>query len=46
MITTELVAENEELPPVESLPDGSDALNPNLYHYPRLDKIFERALKS
>lgn len=45
-ITTELVAEGEELPPVELLPEGSDALNIALYTYPRLDKLFEKALKA
>lgn len=45
MIIQELVGENEDLPPVESIPDGSDPLNANLYNYPRLDKLFEKALK-
>jgi hypothetical protein len=44
--TVDLVGENEDLPPVENLPEGSDANNPNLYAYPRLDKIFEKALKT
>jgi hypothetical protein len=41
-----LVGETEDLPPVETLPDGSDANNSDLYNYPRLDKIFEKALKT
>jgi hypothetical protein len=40
------VNEGEDLPPVETLPDGADVNNFNLYNYPRLDKIFERALKT
>ena len=45
-VTQELVAENEEMPPVESLPEGADAQNPDVYTYPRLDKLFEKALKT
>ena len=45
MVTQEIVNDGEELPPVESLPDGSDVNNIDLYNYPRLDKLFERALK-
>jgi hypothetical protein len=41
-----LVAEGEELPAVETLPEGSDPTNAGLYTYPRLDKIFEKALKA
>ena len=43
--TVELVQEGEDLPPVELLPDGADPFNPDLYNYPRLDVIFQRALK-
>jgi hypothetical protein len=45
-VTQELVGENEELPPVETLPDGADNQNVDLYQYPRLDKLFEKALKT
>lgn len=45
-ITTELVAEGEDLPPVELLPEGSDPNNLGAYTYPRLDKLFEKALKA
>ena len=38
--------EGEELPPVEQLPDGADSANFELYTYPRLDKLFERGLKT
>ena len=43
--TVEIVAEGEELPAVEVLPDGADPFNIDLYNYPRLDKIYEKALK-
>ena len=45
--TVEIVNENEfdSLPPVETIPDGSDPFNIDLYNYPRLDKIYEKALK-
>jgi hypothetical protein len=46
MVTQELFADGEELPPVESLPEGSDPLVASSYTYPRLDKIFEKALKA
>ena len=46
MTTVDIFVEGEELPPVEVLPEGADPLNAELYQYPRLDKIFERALKS
>jgi len=46
IITHDLVAEGEELPPVELLPEGSDITNIDLYQFPRLDKIFEKALKT
>lgn len=46
MVTTDLIAEGEELPPVEQLAEGSDASQVVSYQYPRLDKIFEKALKS
>jgi len=45
-LTTELVIEGEELPPVEVLPEGQDQFNLDNYTYPRLDKLFERALKA
>lgn len=45
LVTQEIVAEGEELPAVENLPEGSDVSNIDLYQYPRLDKLFERALK-
>lgn len=44
--TIELVAEGEEFPPVEVLPEGADPQNVSLYQYPRLEKLFERALKA
>ena len=44
--TQDLVGETEDLPPVETLPEGSDQNNADLYLYPRLDKIFEKALKT
>lgn len=40
------MAEGEELPPVEVLPEGADSLSAASYNYPRLDKIFEKALKT
>jgi hypothetical protein len=46
MITQDLIAEGEDLPAVETLPDGADPLNAASYQYPRLDKIFEKALKT
>lgn len=46
VVTQELVAEGEELPPIESLPEGSDPNILTLYNYPRLDKLFEKALKT
>ena len=46
LITQDLLAEGEELPPVETLPEGSDPLLVASYTYPRLDKIFEKALKA
>jgi hypothetical protein len=46
MVTQELVADGEELPPVEALPEGADASLVASYNYPRLDKIFEKALKT
>lgn len=46
LVTQDLVAEGEELPAVETLPEGSDPTNAGLYTYPRLDKIFEKALKA
>lgn len=45
-VTTDLVGESEELPQVETIPEGSDSKNPDLYQYPRLDKLFEKALKT
>lgn len=45
-MTQDLVNEGEELPPVETLPEGADALNAEAYTYPRLDKLFEKALKT
>ncbi|CDW76374.1 sperm flagellar protein 2 [Stylonychia lemnae] len=44
--TQDLVADGEELPPVESLPEGADSSNIDQYQYPRLDKLFEKALKT
>jgi hypothetical protein len=44
--TVELSTEGEELPPVESLPEGADQFNADLYTYPRLDTFFSRALKA
>jgi len=41
-----LIAEGEELPPVEILAEGGDSLQAGSYQYPRLDKIFEKALKA
>jgi len=41
-----LIAEGEDLPAVETLPEGADPLNAASYQYPRLDKIFEKALKT
>jgi hypothetical protein len=46
MVTQDLLAEGEELPPVETLPEGADPLSAVSYTYPRLDKIFEKALKT
>ena len=46
-LTTDLLHEGEDLGvPVEHIPDGQDLLNIDHYTYPRLDKLFERALKS
>ena len=45
-ITQDLIAEGEELPVVEILTEGSDSNVAGSYTYPRLDKIFEKALKS
>jgi len=46
LVTSDLLAEGEELPAVEVLPEGADPLNAGSYTYPRLDKIFEKALKT
>ena len=46
MVTQDLLAEGEELPPVETLLEGADPLSAGSYTYPRLDKIFEKALKT
>jgi len=46
LITQDLIAEGEEMPPVELLPEGSDANVAGSYTYPKLDKIFEKALKT
>jgi hypothetical protein len=46
LVTTDLVNENEDLPPVEVLPDGADPNNLEAYTYPRIDKLFEKALKT
>jgi hypothetical protein len=46
LVTADLLAEGEELPAVEVLPEGADPLNAGSYTYPRLDKIFEKALKT
>lgn len=46
LVTQELIAEGEELPPVESLIEGADINVAASYTYPRLDKIFEKALKT
>jgi len=44
--TAELVNEGEELPPVEVFAEGQDPFSIDSYTYPRLDKLFERALKA
>lgn len=46
MITSDILGEGEDLPAIEVLPEGADALNAGSYTYPRLDKIFEKALKT
>lgn len=46
LITQDLIVEGEELPAVESLNEGADPLQSGSYSYPRLDKIFEKALKT
>jgi hypothetical protein len=44
--TVELTAEGEEIPPCELLAEGADASKLESYTYPRLDKLFEKALKA
>ncbi len=43
--TIDLLAEGEELPPVEVIPEA-DPNNLEAFTYPRLDKFFEKALKA
>lgn len=43
--TVELGFDEGEAPAVESLPEGADATNADLYTYPRLDKLLLLALK-
>jgi hypothetical protein len=43
--TIDLGFEEGEAPPIETLPDGSDAMNADLYTYPRLDRLLLLALK-
>jgi hypothetical protein len=44
-VTSELAFEGEELPAVENFKDGSDPLQVSCYSYPRLEKLFQMALK-
>lgn len=46
MITADILGEGEDLPAIEVLQEGADPLNAGSYTYPRLDKIFEKALKT
>lgn len=46
MITQDLIADGEDLPVVENLAEGADPNVAGSYSYPRLDKIFEKALKA
>jgi hypothetical protein len=46
LVTQDLVTEGEELPPIETLQEGMDPNIAGSYSYPRLDKIFEKALKT
>lgn len=43
--TVELGFDEGDAPAVESLPEGADATNADLYTYPRLDKLLLLALK-
>lgn len=43
--TVELGFDEGDAPAVESLPEGADATNADLYTYPRLDKLLVLALK-
>lgn len=43
--TVDLGFDDGDAPPIESLPEGADATNPDLYTYPRLDKLLLMALK-
>lgn len=43
--TVDLGFDDGEAPAVEALPDGSDAMNAELYTYPRLDRLLLLALK-
>lgn len=43
--TVDLGFDDGDAPPIESLPEGADATNPDLYTYPRLDKLLVLALK-
>jgi len=43
--TVDLGFDDADAPAVESLPEGADATNPDLYTYPRLDKLLQLALE-
>ena len=45
VVTGEIIPDGEELPAVEVLTEGADPMNGESYQYPRLEKIFEKALK-
>ena len=45
MSTVDLGFDDGDAVPIESLPEGADATNPDLYTYPRLDKLLVLALK-
>ena len=44
-VTVELGFDDGDAPLVESLPEGADQTNGDLYTYPRLDKLLLLALK-
>jgi hypothetical protein len=45
MTTADLGFDDGDAPAVETLPDGADAMNADVYTYPRLDRLLLLALK-